>query len=298
MDSRLKYLLIVLLFLATNNCLSQKLELTGRVIDRNTSEPLAYVTIVVKDKLIGTFSDENGLFRLAYATGDSLIISHVGYERASLYAEGVKDVIRLKPAPYVFREITINSSRKKVEQTLGIDRKKIESSMGGVLQYAMFIDNPEKRPGVIKNLHFEVAHSVNRDRQDRMNAKIRIRLYERNSATGQPGPDILVKEKIVVVRPNQKDIRVDVSEEAIPFPLEGLFVGIDILGFVNESGKLVNYHINEAKKHIRIPLSTSINKPLTYINPIGQKWVLCETLNSKTGKLGIANACFEITVEF
>lgn len=288
----------MLALIATSTCLSQKFELSGRIVDHNTSEPLPYVTIVVKDKLIGTFSDEKGMFRLEYADGDSLIISYVGYERCSLFAKNVKDVIRLKPAPHVFREITVSSSRKKIKQTLGIDRRKIESSMGGVLQYAMFIDNPEKRPGLIKNLHFEVTHSVNRDKQDRMNAKIRIRLYEKKSATGQPERDILTREKIVVVRPNQKDIRVDISEEAILFPPEGLFVGVDILGFVNKSGKLVDYHINEAKKHIRIPLTTSVNKPLTYINPIGQKWVLCETLNSRTGKLGIANACFEITVEF
>ncbi|TXH24016.1 MAG: carboxypeptidase-like regulatory domain-containing protein [Cyclobacteriaceae bacterium] len=295
---KLTYFVTTWALLVVHSGFSQKAELSGKVIDYETNEPLPYVTIVVKDKLAATYSDEAGTFNLDCTAGDSLIITHVGYERSVLFADKINGIIRLKPAPHVLRELTITPSGKKSRQTLGINRKHIETYMGGVIQYAMFVDNTDKRMGLIKKLHFEVAHSVTRGKHDKRQAKIRVRVYEKNGATGQPGRDILTAEKIIVVEPNQKDIRVDVSEEEIVFPPEGLFVGIDILGFVDESGKLIGYQISEAKKHVRVPLTTAITKPFTYVNPMGQKWMLCETLNANTGKQAVANACFEMVVEF
>lgn len=281
-----------------HNCFSQKNTLTSKVVDSDTKEPLPYVNIIIKDKRTGTFSDENGAFQIEYLPGDSLIVSHVGYERVTFLIDDIGGVVELTAVPTILSEVTVNPSKKTKKGTLGIDKKKIETYMGGVLQYAMLVENQEDQIGFIKRLHFEVGHSVDRGKENKREARIRIRVYEKDPITGKPGANILKKEKIVAIKPNQKDVHIDISEENISFPLEGLFVGIDILGFVDESGKLINYHISEAKKHVRIPLTTSITKPLTYVNPKGQKWVVCKTLNSKTGKVGVANACFEIAVEF
>lgn len=292
-----KYLLIVLLFME-HICFGQNLILSSKVVDFDTRESLPYVNIIVKDKLIGTFSDENGTFHIEYVKGDSLIVSHVGYEKLIVLAEEIEELIQLKEQPNILTEVAISSSRKTKTKLLGVLKKKADTYMGGVLQYAMFFENNEGEIGFIKKLHFEIGHSVNRGKENKKQAKIRIRIYEKDSTTGKPGMDILKKEKIVTIKPNQRNVNVDISEENIYFPLNGLFVGIDILGFVDESGRLINYHISDAKKHLRIPLTNVIIEPLTYINPIGQRWVLCQTLSSKAGKLTSSNACFEIIVEF
>ncbi|MCF6205258.1 MAG: hypothetical protein L3J59_16610, partial [Methylococcaceae bacterium] len=78
---------------------------------------------------------------------------------------------------------------------------------------------------------------------DERDAQVRIRIYERDSLSGIPGKDLLRKSYIVTVKPNQKNIKVDISEENTPFLPDGVFIGIDVLVYVNNSGTLVSYHI-------------------------------------------------------
>jgi len=57
--------------------------LKGRVLDSITDEKLAYVNLVIKDKKIGVYSNENGVYNLDLTkttTKDTLVASLIGYE--------------------------------------------------------------------------------------------------------------------------------------------------------------------------------------------------------------------------
>ena len=84
----------------------EELTLHGRVVDAETGEPLPYVNIRV-GKSIGTLTNIEGSFKLLTEEKDVLSFSFVGYERLSLKADQMPDVIRLKPYTVKMKEVTV-----------------------------------------------------------------------------------------------------------------------------------------------------------------------------------------------
>ena len=84
----------------------EELTLHGRVVDAETGEPLPYVNIRV-GKSIGTLTNIEGSFKLLTDENDVLSFSFVGYERLSLKADQMPDVIRLKPYTVKMKEVTV-----------------------------------------------------------------------------------------------------------------------------------------------------------------------------------------------
>jgi len=74
--------LLFLLLSFTGHMMGQFSLVKGKILDEKTGDPLAYVNVGVRDTSIGTFSDENGEFKLELPKGNfTLIISLVGYEK-------------------------------------------------------------------------------------------------------------------------------------------------------------------------------------------------------------------------
>ena len=84
----------------------EELTLHGRVVDAETGEPLPYVNIRV-GRSIGTLTNIEGSFKLLTDENDVLSFSFVGYERLSLKADQMPDVIRLKPYTVKMKEVTV-----------------------------------------------------------------------------------------------------------------------------------------------------------------------------------------------
>ena len=81
----------------------------GRVLHRDTREPLAFVTVAVEGTSLGTFSDIDGFFSLSSAdTGAVITLSYLGFESLR-YAvnEESSPVIYLAPRPITMREVVI-----------------------------------------------------------------------------------------------------------------------------------------------------------------------------------------------
>lgn len=291
-------MIALLILVVGRNCLGQRLVRSAHIIDNVTKTSLPYVNIIIKDKLTGTFSDENGFFSIEGNQRDSLLISHVGYSKIITPITDTFETIELKPLPNKLNDITITSSRRLQRELLGFEDRRVHIFMAGVFQYAVFIANKQGSVGYIKKMYLRFDHSLHRTKEDKMPYKVRIRVYEINPLDGKPGSDILRNERIITIKPNQEHVEVDFSRESIVFPIEGFFIGIDLLGYVDNSGRLVNYHIKDAKKHLHVPITTKFQAPLTYTNPIGQRWDILKTLDTKTGRMVIANACFGVEVEF
>jgi outer membrane receptor protein involved in Fe transport len=69
-------------FLAISPVIAQNAQVKGKIVDDNTGDPLPFVNIGIKDTSIGTFTNEEGIFRLELPAGHyTLIFSSVGYEK-------------------------------------------------------------------------------------------------------------------------------------------------------------------------------------------------------------------------
>ncbi|MFD0836555.1 carboxypeptidase-like regulatory domain-containing protein [Mariniflexile aquimaris] len=68
---------------------SQEKTITGKVLNFENNEPLAYVNIGIKNKTVGTVSNNNGLFNLSLndkvTIKDTIIFSYIGFKTENIW---------------------------------------------------------------------------------------------------------------------------------------------------------------------------------------------------------------------
>jgi len=92
-----------------------KCEIKGIVIDAETHEPLPFSHISIKNKALGTITNNDGFFVFKYAEenkNDTLIISHIGHENyvheLSMLNDSV-NLIELKPVSIALDEVVVHA---------------------------------------------------------------------------------------------------------------------------------------------------------------------------------------------
>lgn len=111
MRGRQKLSLLVLLLLCGQMLQAQ---ITGRVIDDATEEPVPMASLVYKNLGVGTKADAQGRFTLARHNHERLVISCVGYEtQEKAIRQGTPSqlTIRMKPNQLSLGEVTVTSRR-------------------------------------------------------------------------------------------------------------------------------------------------------------------------------------------
>lgn len=77
--------------------------ISGQIIDSNTKEPLPFASISLKHSMLGTISNEDGVFDFYYPntiTTDTLQASYLGYQVFSVNLQSVGNSIKIELEPY------------------------------------------------------------------------------------------------------------------------------------------------------------------------------------------------------
>ncbi len=92
--------------------------LSGKVIDQDTKEPLAFATVGIREKSLGVVSNKLGEFEFSIPEkylGDTLWVSMLGYHEYLQPLNDVRDqqtiVIQLKNKPVVLQEIVVSTKQ-------------------------------------------------------------------------------------------------------------------------------------------------------------------------------------------
>lgn len=114
-------LLLILVSVSTEVLAQVKIEVSGKIIDAETKNPLVGVNVIIKGIQIGTVSDERGYFYLSarHELPFTLRLTMIGYqpeeyEITGRVTSGIK--ARLKAISYVGEEIIISAPVVEVEQ--------------------------------------------------------------------------------------------------------------------------------------------------------------------------------------
>jgi hypothetical protein len=198
-------LLLLLIISSTafsQTSLTTNILLKGQVIDQQLNIPLAYTSIGIAGKPVGTVADSAGNYHLtitAENTGDSLLVSLVGYQSIKISISEISNAtdknIFLSRKNNVMEEVVITSSKTSTEI---IGREK----SGKMLQLALHNTKaPEQTIGselgmkikthrsnaLLKNLNWNIsANNFNR-------IKFRINVY----AIKNDLPDSLLSSKAI-----------------------------------------------------------------------------------------------------
>ena len=110
---------------------AQNLTLTGNVKNSTTSEKASAVSVTLKGTTVGTFTDDNGNFKLNVPSSvqfpATLIISSVGYETKEVVVSGAGEVpsIGLSPSISMSEEVVVAATRlptRVLESPVSIER--------------------------------------------------------------------------------------------------------------------------------------------------------------------------------
>lgn len=104
-------LLTNLSFFAQNG----RIQLSGKIKDKNTGEPLPGVTIAIKGTTDGTQTDANGKFvvKAVNTFPLTLVVTYIGYEKEEYVIENEKSNVNfeIKPQSILVNEIVVSASR-------------------------------------------------------------------------------------------------------------------------------------------------------------------------------------------
>lgn len=101
--------LLVLLFCSYGMATAQTAggKITGTVTSEKDNEPLAGVSILVKGTTNSAITDMNGTFSIKANTGQTLILSYIGFGSAQIPVTGEKMIIKMKEADNTLDELVV-----------------------------------------------------------------------------------------------------------------------------------------------------------------------------------------------
>ncbi len=113
---------VLLFVLSTLNAYPQNsiVAVKGTLIDQKSKEPIAYASVYLKGKSIGTTTNNDGKFLFHVPSefaSDTLIISFIGYDHFKTIVNrlaGKDNVIALKQQTLLLNEIVVKSSKKEL----------------------------------------------------------------------------------------------------------------------------------------------------------------------------------------
>jgi len=119
--------LLILVTLIHLNIKAQKINLTGVIKNSITKEKISAVSIVVKEKNIGTYTDDKGFYKFNnLQLPVTLIISSIGYENNEVIVNDASFTnIFLIPSSTLGKEIVVSASRvpeKILESPVSVER--------------------------------------------------------------------------------------------------------------------------------------------------------------------------------
>lgn len=240
MPKKLNFLLFALLF---SNLLNSQ-TLKGILADRVTKKPLDLATIFIKESGYTVFSDSEGKFSIDIGDNKKgeIVISSIGYEDLEvnlidyLNSKTNSGTFFLVPKTEKLEEVVI--SNEKIDyswaKTISSKRKPV---MGFSFQFGTenvrLIQNPYFKKGKIKKVILSLSKMTKNREQPKWEidyiTAYSVKFYEYDVKNQKPGKELY--DKNIIVEPGNKsqNLEIDVDSLNIPFPKNGVCVGVEYL---------------------------------------------------------------------
>lgn len=300
----MKKIIVSIIFLCFKISLSaQVVTFSGYVVNQS-NEVIPYASVFISTKPnIGTFTDEKGFFILKAGATDTLFISHVGYESMKLAVRDLKNQIVLKENTQILREFAITSNRNAnyTIQKLGTywKKSKISFYIQGSSNFILFIPNKIKYEGIIKKVYYKAQHKNKSRKYKKNNILLRVRIYANSNNPDIQKKDLLNKNVFIEMRQNQRNVSIDLEKYNIHFPKIGVFIGLDVMGYLDGEGKLIKESISECINNTLFKMTDADeNKNTFYKNFSSEKWYAVSRLPLSSDTLVMINALFGVEVLF
>ncbi|WP_445711190.1 hypothetical protein [Flavobacterium sp.] len=206
------------------------------IFDKTSKEPVPYCTVLeFKNNELknGNYSDEKGIVSINFNQNHNYEFACVGYELLRV-SKILNDTIFLTQSTIILNEIIVTNSNKQKE--IGLNNlkkhKSINSHKGG--EFAVYIENENKKKVKIKSVLLDISKKKN------FTTVLKIKFYRKNANNE---PDILLNNKDIIYYLKEKcngTIEINIDNENIELPEEGVFLGVECLGFIDRNGNFID----------------------------------------------------------
>jgi len=257
----------LLLFLVSIGINAQNI----RVIDSTDNTVIPFATISFGNGL-GTFADEDGNFLFSekkYTDVDTLYVSAIGYtEKAVIIDPSTKSVL-LRPEVSQLSEVIVSAPKEgkfKFKKQKGQTHTDIFACWLPTVEseVAVFFDRYEDRATQISKLYLPInAETEYKSKGKGKFATIfRIQYYENRG--GAPGGAIPYENLVFSISEKEDKIfELEVLSKSIFIPENGIFISLQVLGYANKEGRLV-----DSKKYREIKTPRGVQKISTSFRPL------------------------------
>ncbi|GAA4315302.1 hypothetical protein GCM10023149_11850 [Mucilaginibacter gynuensis] len=227
------------------SCLAQR-TYVGSVVDKNTKEPLAYVTITLIKENIVTGTDTTGAFRLIsrkIIRDDSIAFTSVGYITVKIAASALvkSRVIMMQQDEVILNEVKITSKEvKRKEIKLGSFSVYDPGFGASPIYYSNYVQAARKfiSPNntswlrsvrVARLIRFPIDDPVEGYYNYRNGrTRFRIRIYAVDPVTGGPGKSIC-RDTIELQNNRNTFIEIDLTKNNIRITEKDFFIAVEWL---------------------------------------------------------------------
>lgn len=217
---------------------------SGKILDSITNKPLDLASITVVGNDYSSFTDSRGEFAIKVINNnDSLRLSYVGYETKIVHLSEFTENKEYNPIYY------LKSKSNKLEEIVisnnvlnyGVD-KTIKSPRGKTQTFGFqfgtenctFVANPYKKKGKVKTIVLDIQKTpefnkrIPKWRRDYF-AAFSVKFYRFDRQNNKPGEELY--NKVIIVEPENKTYKLAINVDSlnIPFPENGLCVGVEII---------------------------------------------------------------------
>lgn len=272
MKSITKVFLLFISLSYAQNSFGQDINIKGRI---TTLEgiPIPFATVSYLGQEVGTYTDTLGNFSIKKMDFDSLLISHIGFERETIAIKDLKlgqlNGITLKTRIQTIAEITVHKGKaekrkwKKVSCENGTKSAHKSHPMYFGMMNAVYFSNV-KTPGSIENISFFVTQSCPTNNQ------LRIRFFTVDPITKRPGIDF-VKDEIIVSKIKQNSwLKINLKNYKIILPASEFFIVLESLSNGNDC---FNSQTNkDSIGSYNLSVASVETKAIDYIKRFDGKW--------------------------
>jgi len=223
---------IIFFLVVSNHVFAQSL--VSQVIDAHSLEPIPYASLFCSKKQIGTYTDSTGFFVLSPIQKlDSIKISSVGYISIIQTVEKLEGKqVRLQKDNTYLKEITVWSKKIRRTKNFGyfkpyIGFQSLRYNVNSHAIMAVFIENTKEKEGIIQEVSYKFGAAKNSIAKS---FRLRVRIFSDKSA--KPNSDLLTDSVIFDVKPTDNIKKIDLIHKNILFPSNGIWIGIETLGYI------------------------------------------------------------------
>jgi hypothetical protein len=209
------------------------------VCDSYTRDGISFAAVLFyQDSILngGVYTDATGRVLLTVpALTDQLVITCMGYNSKNiLISEFLTDTIRLDPVSILIPEIAVHPLKKKNSiMELGYIKDSSTRAYGDYKnnELAVFVGNTTNREMLITELLYKIRQET------KQRTIFRVHLYSAGTDRKTPGKELITSNSVFYVDGNHNShaVAFDVTALKIVMPLEGIFIGLEWIGFADNN---------------------------------------------------------------